>query len=155
MPDMDFELKHFTLDEAQSLLPVLETLLKRAIEASRAVEEIEERMQALSRRIFLSGGMLLDVERVRRRKAAHETHMQTVKDSVAEIDAIGVQVKDLNAGLLDFPCLIEGETVLLCWKMGESRIEFWHTLDAGFRGRQPLDERFTKKAGKDNPEFPN
>jgi hypothetical protein len=155
MPDMDFELKHFTLEEAQSLLPVLETLLKRAIEAKRAAEEIEERMHALSRRIFLAGGMLLDVERVRRRKAAYESHLQVAKDSVAEIDAIGVQVKDLETGLLDFPCLIDGETVLLCWKMGESRIEFWHTLDAGFRGRQPLDARFTKKAGNDSSEFPN
>jgi len=81
--------------------------------------------------------------------------MQQAKDSLAEIDAIGVQIKDLETGLLDFPCLIDGETVLLCWKMGESRIEFWHTLDAGFQGRQPVDERFTKKAGKNNPERPN
>jgi hypothetical protein len=50
--------------------------------------------------------------------------------------------------LLDFPCLIDGETVLLCWKMGESRIEFWHTLDGGFAGRQPLDDRFTRKSRK-------
>lgn len=149
------EVKYFKLDEAQALLPVLETLLKRAIEAKRAVEEIEERMQELSRKIFLSGGLFVDVERVRRRRAAHESHIQQAKDSLAEIDAIGVQVKDLETGLLDFPCLIDGETVLLCWKMGESRIEFWHTLDAGFRGRQPLDARFTKKAGKNNPDFPN
>jgi hypothetical protein len=152
---MDFELKHFTLDEAQSLLPVLESLLKRAVEAKRAAEEIEERMRALSRKIFLSGGLFVDVERVRKQSAAHKSHMQSAKDSLAEIDAIGVQVKDIETGLLDFPCLIDGETVLLCWKMGESRIEFWHSLDAGFRGRQPLDARFTKKAGKNNPEFPN
>jgi len=152
---MDFELKHFTLDEAQLLLPVLETLLKRAIEAKRAAEEIEEKMQALSRKIFLAGGMFLDVERVRRRRAAHEANTQQAKDALAEIDAIGVQVKDLDTGLLDFPCLIDGETVLLCWKMGESRIEFWHTLDTGFRGRQPLDARFMKKADKNNPEISN
>lgn len=151
---MDFE-KHFTLDEAQSLLPVLEALLKRAVEAHRAAEEIEEKMQALSRKVFLMGGMLLDVERVKRKRAAHASHMQQAKDSLAEIDAIGVQVKDLDTGLLDFPCLIDGETVLLCWKMGESRIEFWHTLDAGFRGRQPVDERFTKKPSKNKPERPN
>lgn len=151
---MDFE-RHFTLDEAQSLLPVLENLLKRAMEARREAEEIEEKLQALGRKVFLMGGMLLDVEKVKRRREAHESHMQQAKDSLAEIDAIGVQIKDLETGLLDFPCLIDGETVLLCWKMGESRIEFWHTLDAGFRGRQPVDERFTKKAGKNNPERPN
>ncbi|MGB0124767.1 MAG: DUF2203 domain-containing protein [Silvibacterium sp.] len=152
---MDFELKHFTLDEAQSLLPVLESLLKRAVEAKLAAEQIEERIHALSRKIFLAGGLFVDVDRVRRQRAAYESHVQAAKDSLAEIDAIGVQVKDIETGLLDFPCLIDGETVLLCWKLGESRIEFWHTLDAGFRGRQPLDERFTKKAGKNNPDAPN
>lgn len=148
---MDFESKHFTLDEAQALLPVLDALLKRAIEAKRDAEQIEAEMQELSRRVFFAGGMLLDTDRLRRRKAAHEAHLQKAKDSLAEIDAIGVQVKDLDTGLLDFPCLIEGETVLLCWKMGEERIGFWHTLEGGFVGRQPLDARFTKKAqGKKN-----
>ncbi|HTW44811.1 MAG TPA: DUF2203 domain-containing protein [Acidobacteriaceae bacterium] len=153
MPDMDFEGKHFTLDEAQSLLPVLEALLKRAIEAKQSLEEIQQEIQALSTRIFLSGGMFLDVEQLRRRRAAHDTHVQQAKDSLAEIEAIGVQVKDLDTGLLDFPCLIDGETVLLCWKMGEERIEYWHTLDGGFRGRQPVDERF--KTNKNKPERPN
>lgn len=150
---MEFE-KHFTLDEAQALLPVLEALLKRAIEAKRDAEEMEEKLQALSRRIVLSGGMFLDVESVRNQRAAYEAQVQQAKDSLAEIDAIGVQVKDIDTGLLDFPCKIAGETVLLCWKMGESRIGFWHSLDAGFRGRQPLDARFVKKAEKDS-ERPN
>ncbi|HET8637243.1 MAG TPA: DUF2203 domain-containing protein [Acidobacteriaceae bacterium] len=143
---MDFETKHFTLDEAQSLLPVLESLLNRAIEARRKAEEIGEELQALNHKIFLSGGMFLDVDSLRKRRKAYDAQLQTVKDSLAEIDAIGVQVKDLDTGLLDFPCLVDGETVLLCWKMGESRIEFWHTLDGGFAGRQPLDDRFTKKS---------
>jgi hypothetical protein len=147
--------KHFTLDEAQALLPVLEALLKRAIEAKRGAEEIEEKLQALIQKIFLSGGMFLDVDRVRQQRATYDAHVQQAKDSIAEIDAIGVQVKDLDTGLLDFPCIIEGETLLLCWKMGESRIGFWHTLDAGFRGRQPLDARFTNKAEKKDSERPN
>jgi hypothetical protein len=145
---MDFEIKHFTLDEAQSLLPVLESLLNRAIEARRAAEEIGEELQEQNHKIFLTGGMFLDVESLRKRRKAYDAQLQTVKDSLAEIDAIGVQVKDIDTGLLDFPCLIEGDTVLLCWKMGESRIEFWHTLDGGFAGRQPLDDRFTKKSRK-------
>jgi len=143
---MDFETKRFTLDEAQSLLPVLESLLNRAIEARRAAEKIGEELQALNHKIFLSGGMFLDVDSLRKRRKAYDAQLQTVKDSLAEIDAIGVQVKDLDTGLLDFPCLVDGETVLLCWKMGESRIEFWHSLDGGFAGRQPLDDRFTKKS---------
>jgi hypothetical protein len=145
---MDFETKHFTLDEAQSLLPVLESLLNRAIEARRKAEEIGEEMQELNHKIFLSGGMFLDVDSLRKRRKGYDAQLQTVKDTLAEIDAIGVQVKDIDTGLLDFPCLIDGETVLLCWKMGENRIEFWHTLEGGFAGRQPLDDRFTRKSRK-------
>ncbi|MGH9587631.1 MAG: DUF2203 domain-containing protein [Acidobacteriaceae bacterium] len=144
---MDFETKHFTLDEAQSLLPLLESLLKRAIEEKSAADEIEQELRDLSQKIFLTGGMFLDVDRLRQRRKAFDAHAQQAKDLIAEIDSIGVQVKDLDTGLLDFPCLIDGETVLLCWKMGEERIEFWHTLESGFRGRQKLDARFTNKSG--------
>ena len=138
----------FTLEEAHSLLPVLESLLKRAIEGKKRADAIEESLQALNKKIFLSGGLLVDVAKVRRRKSLMEQHLQQAKDSLDEIDAIGVQVKDIDTGLLDFPCDVNGETVLLCWKMGETRIDFWHTMDSGFRGRQPIDERFIAKIGK-------
>ena len=137
-------MKTFTLEEAQALLPVLESLLKRAIEAKQAAEEIEGELQQLRQRIFLSGGMFIDVAAVGRQRAALEALVQRAQDAVAEIDSIGVQVKDLETGLLDFPCLLDGETVLLCWRTGEQRIEYWHTIEAGFRGRQPLDTRFRK-----------
>jgi len=61
-----------------------------------------------------------------------------------EIDATGVQVKDLDIGLLDFPFQLDGEIVLLCWKMGETEIRHWHTMDGGFAGRQTVDERFRR-----------
>jgi hypothetical protein len=149
----EFEMKTFTLDEAQALLPVLESLLKRAIEGKKAAEAIEGRLQELNRKIFLSGGLFVDIARVRRQRAALESHVQAAKDSVAEIDAIGVQVKDLETGLLDFPCQVNGEIVLLCWKLGEGRIDYWHSVEAGFRGRQLIDERFgSKKTKKPKPE---
>jgi hypothetical protein len=149
----EFEMKTFTLDEAQALLPVLESLLKRAIEGKKAAEAIEGRLQELNRKIFLSGGLFVDIARVRRQRVALESHVQAAKDSVAEIDAIGVQVKDLETGLLDFPCQVNGEIVLLCWKLGEGRIDYWHSVEAGFRGRQPIDERFSnKKTKKPKPE---
>ena len=139
-------MKTFTLDEAQSLLPVLEALLKRAIEGKQAAEQIEGELSELSRRIYLSGGMKVDVPQVSRQRAEMETHLQRVRESIAEIDSIGVQVKDLEAGLLDFPCRLEGEVVLLCWGMGETAIEYWHTVEEGFQGRQPVDERFRRRS---------
>ena len=140
-------MKIFTLDEAQSLLPVLEALLKRAREGREAAELVESELGDLSRRIFLSGGMKVDIGRVAKQRAEMEGHLQRVQESAAEIDSIGVQVKDLEAGLLDFPFRLDEEVVLLCWRMGEPAIEHWHTVESGFQGRKPVDERFKRKAG--------
>jgi hypothetical protein len=139
-------MKTFTLDEAQSLLPVLESLLKRAIEGKESAEEVGVGLSELARRIYLSGGMRVDSEKVAKQRAEMEGHLLRVRESIAEIDSIGVQVKDLEAGLLDFPCRLDDEVVLLCWRMGETAIEHWHTVEQGFQGRQPVDERFRRRS---------
>lgn len=140
-------MKTFSLDEAQSLLPVLEALLKRALEGKQAAEEVESRLADLGRRIFLSGGMRVDISSVAHERAEMESHLSRVRESIAEIDSIGVQVKDLDNGLLDFPFKLDDEVVLLCWKMGEPAIEHWHAMDGGFRGRKPVDDRFRRRPG--------
>ena len=134
----------FTLDEAQSLLPVLESLLRTAIEAKKIVDEAETEQQALQHRIFLSGGMSLNIVPLARRKAERAKAEQQMKDALAEIDSTGVQVKDLDIGLLDFPCEVEGQTILLCWKLGEKAITHWHGVQEGFAGRKPIDQRIAK-----------
>ena len=134
----------FTLDEAQSLLPVLESLLRTAIGGKKVMEDVEAEMQALNHRIFLNGGTHVDVVAVARRKAERAKAEQRAKDALAEIDSIGVQVKDLDIGLLDFPCEVEGRVVLLCWKMGENSITHWHGTNEGFAGRKPIDERIAR-----------
>jgi hypothetical protein len=139
-------MKTFTLEEAQSLLPVLESLLKRAVEGKQSAEEAEAWLADLARRVYLAGGMRVDVAKVAKQRADIESHMQRVRESVAEIDSIGVQVKDIEAGLLDFPCRVDDQIVLLCWRMGESAIEHWHTMESGFQGRQPIDERFRRRS---------
>lgn len=139
-------MKTFTIDEAQSLLPVLESLLKRAVEGKKAAEEVETALSDLARRIYISGGMRVDAASVVKQRAEMEGHLKLARESVAEIDAIGVQVKDLEAGLLDFPCRLDDQIVLLCWRMGETAIEHWHTVEAGFQGRQPVDDRFRRRS---------
>jgi hypothetical protein len=134
----------FTLDEAQSLLPVLESLLRTALKAKKAMEEFDAEQQALHHRLFLSGGMFLDIVSLARRKAERVKSEQRLKDAIAEIDSIGVQVKDLDIGLLDFPCEVEGQTILLCWKLGEKSITHWHGVQEGFAGRKPIDERIAR-----------
>ncbi|WP_338026778.1 DUF2203 domain-containing protein [Acidisarcina polymorpha] len=143
------------MDEAQALVPVLESLLKRGIDAKQAAEAVGENLQRLSHRIFLSGGMYVDVGKVAQQRTEMDAHIQRAKDAFEEIDAIGVQVKDLDIGLLDFPCKVNEEVVLLCWKMGESKITHWHTMEAGFSGRQPLDDRFEGRSNRPKPEKPN
>ncbi len=140
-------MKTFTLDEAQSLLPVLESLLKRALEGKQQAEEVESAISDLGRRIYLSGGLKVDISTVARQRAEMEGHIQRVRESIAEIDSIGVQVKDLETGLLDFPFKLDDQVVLLCWRMGEASIEHWHTVESGFQGRQPVDDRFRKRSG--------
>src|SRR5215471_9173203 len=102
------------------LLPVLESLLRTAINGKKLIEEVDGELQATAQR---------------------------VKDAVAEIDATGVQLKDLDIGLLDFPCRVDGEIILLCWKLGEKAITHWHGTEEGFAGRKPIDERILR-AGK-------
>lgn len=140
-------MKTFTLDEAQSLLPVLEALLKRALDSKQAAESVESRLAELSRRIYLSGGMRVNISSVAHDRAEMESHLARLRESIAEIDSIGVQVKDLDSGLLDFPFKLEDQVVLLCWKMGEPAIEHWHTVEAGFGGRKPVDDRFRRRSG--------
>jgi hypothetical protein len=139
-------MKTFTIDEAQSLLPVLEALLKRALDGKKAAEKVEGELSDLARRIYLSGGMKVDVGRVGKQRAELDAQMKLIRESIAEIDAIGVQVKDIDSGLLDFPCRLDDQVVLLCWRMGETSIEHWHTMEAGFKGRQPVDERFRRRS---------
>jgi len=134
----------FTLNEAQLLLPVLESLLRTAIAAKKKIEEFEAEQQALAHRVFLNGGMLLNVVSLARKKAERVKAEQGIKDALGEIDAMGVQVKDLDIGLLDFPCEVDGQTILLCWKLGEKAITHWHGVDEGFAGRKPVDERIAR-----------
>jgi len=136
----------FTLDEAQALLPVLESLLKTALDGKNAAERIEQEFKAVSSRVFLNGGTLLDVAQLAARKREKERLVRKIKDVLAEIESTGAQVKDLEMGLLDFPCEVGGRTILLCWKLGEKSIAHWHSTDEGYRYRKPIDEKIAKAA---------
>jgi hypothetical protein len=143
--------KTFTFAEATTLLPVLRALLKRAVDGKQLIEAVEKELQDLRHRILLSGGLSVDIPAVAHRRAERDRALQEIKDALAEIEAIGVQVKDLDIGLLDFPCVVEDEIVLLCWKYGEEKIGFWHGLEEGFRGRKPIDERILRGKKREKP----
>jgi hypothetical protein len=134
----------FTLSEAETLLPVLESLLRSAMQAKALIEEVDAEFESLKSRIFLNGGTFVDIVALKGRKDEREKAIQRAKDAVAEIDAAGVQVKDLDIGLLDFPCVVGEEVILLCWKLGEQGIGHWHSTSEGFSGRKPIDDRIIR-----------
>ena len=111
--------KTFTLEEARTLLPVLGSLLRRAREAAVRAGGFEAEMQELSQRIFLSGGMHVDVPAAARRRAERDKAVQEARSTIEEIEEIGAQVGDMEAGRLEFPYLLDGREVLLCWSLGD------------------------------------
>ena len=143
--------KLFTLEQAQMQLPVLKSLLKKAMDGKKTIQDVDEEMQNLHHRVFLSGGLFVNVLHMARRRAERDKALQEVKDAMAEIDSIGVQVKDLDIGLLDFPCQVDDDIVLLCWKYDEEKIEFWHGMEEGFAGRKPIDQRIARAKKRENP----
>ena len=143
--------KTFTLDEAKTLLPVLSALLESAREAAMRSNAIEGKMQELSQRIFLSGGLFVDVPAAARRRAEHEKAMQEARTTLEEIGEVGAQVVENDASGLEFPCLLEGRIVLLRWSVGEEEISSWREEDDKPEVRRVLDRRFSVKREKERP----
>jgi hypothetical protein len=134
-------IRTFTLNQARELLPVLQGLLRGVQEKKQRIEEIDQKFQEINSRILLHGGLLVDIAPFAKLRAERDKLAEGIKDTVSEIGAMGVQIKDLETGLLDFPCAVDGEMVLLCWKMGEETITHWHNTTEGFAGRKVIDAR--------------
>ncbi len=131
----------FTLKEAKELLPILESLLRKALDSKKRAEEIDGEFQKVNARIMMHGGVSLNIVPLARLRAERDKLGQMTTDTLAEIAALGVQIKDLDIGLLDFPCVVEGRIVLLCWKLGEETITHWHGVEEGFAGRKPITDK--------------
>ncbi len=127
----------FTPDEANALLPTVRPLVEAMVEAKRALDEAQERVEDVSSRISGNGGGIPPTQLA-------EVHADVSRAATAlaraldEVQELGVIVKDLDSGLVDFPSTRDGEDILLCWLLGEDEIAFWHGYADGFAGRQPL-----------------
>jgi hypothetical protein len=128
----------FTLDEAQRLLDDrVRGMAERMVADRAASRELEARWNAVVIAIGSNGGNLRKAEVGKLRDRLQESH-RALRELLGELDELGVQVKDMDTGLLDFPAVVEGEDALLCWRVGEPHIAYWHTPEAGFAGRRPL-----------------
>lgn len=134
--------RYFSLSEAREALPALGRLIREAVQARARHQQTELALQSLAQRILLNGGTAVDTGTVEQWKATCEASGTSLKSALERIDQMGVLVKDLDTGLVDFPTLYRGDEVYLCWRMDEPDIEFWHEVSAGFAGRRPIDAAF-------------
>ena len=130
-------MRHFTPDEANAELERVRPLVEQLVARRREHVAALERQEELESKIRGNGGGMPPAE-----LAAADAQVGELARGLAslaeEITALGVQVKDLDEGIVDFPALRHGETVLLCWRLGEDEIAYWHRVEDGFAGRRPL-----------------
>ena len=125
-------MKLFTVEEANALLPTARRIVAGIKRAHGAIVSRREAARLAAEGAERGGGFMpAGGEYVRA--------VLTLAERTSELEALGVQLKDYARGLIDFPTMRDGRVVLLCWQLGEGdRIEWWHDLEAGFAGRQPL-----------------
>jgi hypothetical protein len=125
-------MKIFTIDEANALLPSVRGIVSRIQKAHRSLARYKDEVKRAAQASDQGGG---GVE-----NGVHYAHLLTsLTAEIANLEDLGVQLKDYERGLVDFPSLREGRVVLLCWQLGEGdELEWWHDMEAGFGGRTPL-----------------
>lgn len=134
--------RYFSLNEAQGMIPRVEDAVRAAIGLKAEYQQAEHALRAFSQRLMISGGMVVDREKVIGLQRSRAVAAERLQEAMEAIEQFGCLVKDLDIGLLDFPTLYRGREVYLCWRLGETAIEFWHGVDEGFRGRKPIDSDF-------------
>ena len=145
--------RHYGILEIEALIPELEATFGRILQLPVGMRTFEKKLEAAGVDIELGEGAADSVAAssgpegdagaepsdVKTARAMFRGYYEALSDSLERIRALGGDVKDLDLGLVDFPGRREGQDILLCWRLGEKRIQFWHTPDEGFAGRRPID----------------
>jgi hypothetical protein len=118
--------RRFTLQEANRSLPLVTRIVRDVVNTHRRAMQLQAKLEAIS-----------PSKDIRALQEQLETMLERLQDYIHELDEIGVELKDYETGLIDFPGRHQGRDVYLCWKMGEEQVEYWHELHTGFAGRQP------------------
>ena len=129
--------RHFTPEEANELLAEVRPVAEELVARRRELAVTTARRARLVARIAGNGGDF-DPQEPRALEEELEREATAIVRCVERLEGLGVLVKDLDRGLVDFPALRGGEEVLLCWQVGEEQVAHWHGLDEGFAGRKPL-----------------
>jgi hypothetical protein len=129
--------RYFTAEQANEALAEVRPLTEELVEHRRALLELQALQASLNERIAGNGGNV-DPRELQGVQERLDEEVAGIARCVARIHEVGGLVKDLDAGLVDFPAKREGVEVLLCWRLGEDEIGYWHGLEEGFSGRKPL-----------------
>jgi hypothetical protein len=125
-------MKLFPVEEANALLPSVRGIVRQVQRAYKRVEASQGAARVAAEKAKLGGGGIMG-------GSVYVVALSELAEQAGRLEALGVQLKDYGRGLIDFPSLREGRVILLCWQMGEGdRLEWWHEVEAGFAGRQPL-----------------
>lgn len=125
-------MKLFTIEEANALLPAVRQILRKLQRSRRRLAVYRKQSKLAAEGAELGGGGMTD-------GPLYAAILTNFTEEMAELEDLGVQLKDFERGLVDFPSLRDGRVVLLCWQLGEGdELEWWHEVEAGFSGRTPL-----------------
>jgi hypothetical protein len=125
-------MKLFTVEEANALLPTVRGIVERIQRAYTRVSAAQEQARLAAGGAAHGGGGMEG-------GGTYVLSLSKLAEASGQLEELGVQLKDYERGLIDFPAMREGRVVLLCWQLGEGdALEWWHDLEAGFAGRQPL-----------------
>jgi hypothetical protein len=128
---------YFTVDQANHKIPWLQAVLQDVASLGKNIERLKLDLDNLLRKRSSNGHGNTNQDVAENRKET-DVAVDRLRDLTQEISGSGIILRDSERGLVDFPMLWEGREVYLCWVLGESRIQFWHEIDTGFAGRQPL-----------------
>jgi hypothetical protein len=129
--------REFTVEEANAAVDELRPVVEQMVAHGRRLAAAQSRQRSLVTHIAGNGGDLQPSD-LRELAEAIQAEADAIGACAKQIEAVGAQIKSLEEGLLDFPSRRDGELVLLCWKLGEGEIRYWHGVDEGFAGRKPL-----------------
>ncbi len=129
--------KYFTVGEANASLPLVRAIVRDIIELAHDLRERQERLGRVQSAQRVTIGEAYQ-EEIHHALEEIEREQERLLEYEQELGNLGVELKDYQTGLVDFPCRMEGREVYLCWRYGEPEVGFWHELEAGFAGRQKL-----------------
>ena len=132
--------RHFTVAEANAMIPELTNLLEEMRSHGQQLAAVHERSAQVNRKLRGNGYHNPSEDTMVAELA--QSLQEDLQQGIGRLSEWGIELKDLEAGLVDFPAMREGRTVFLCWQLGEPEVSFWHEITTGFSGRQPLDDQF-------------